>query len=271
MKSVALGVLSSIALLFSGCTTTTTLGTVASERKQLMIIPKSTWNNISERNYNKYSGKAKNKSLYFEDPRLNKILAQLIPHANQYLHSNAKPIKWHISGTLSSKPNAHAYASGQIIVSSAAYMFKDMTDDELATLISHEMAHVIRDHSREKASLFAATNIGLAGATMGTGAAIGLASGLSGNLGLTMPHSRQIEEEADLIGLDLMVRAGYDHKAALTFWDKFEAILSARKSDKQSPVFLADHPSNSQRKQTLAEQVMQIELNKQENNYSARN
>lgn len=268
MKSFAFGIISSIALISTGCVSTTSLGTVASERKQLMIIPESAWNKISNRSYNKFEKKAKTKSLYLEDPRLNQILARLIPHANQYLREGRQPIQWRINGVLSSKPNAQSFQSGQIVVNSAVYMFENLSDDELATLIAHEMAHIIRNHSREKASRFAAMNLGLMGVTMGTGAAIGLASGLSGNQ-TNMSHRRHLEEEADLIGLDLMVRAGYNHNAALSFWDKFEANLNKRKMNKDQSTLFASHPSNDQRKAFLTEQVMQIEMYQKDVNLTA--
>lgn len=258
MKALAISLFTSYAVLLTGCTSTTSLGTFGAERKQLMIIPEKTWNNMANHSYQKFQKKAKKNSVYLEDPRLNQILARLAPQAQTNLRGD-RTINWHINGNLSSKPNAHAFSSGQIVVSSSAYMFQNLSDDELATLISHEMAHVIRDHSREKASVFAATNLGLMGATMGAGSALGLASGLGGNFGVSMPHHRHIEEEADLIGLDLMVRAGYQPKAALSFWDKFEANLNKRKVGSKLPEFLSDHPNNESRKQALQAQVIAVE------------
>ena len=261
MKLLTLGALiSGLAFSFTGCMSTTSMGTVASERKQLMIIPEFAWNKLADRNFNKFEKKAKSKSVYLVDPRLDNIMARLIPYANEYLADHRKQINWKINGNLSSKPNAHSFPSGQIIVNTAVYMFEDLTDDELATLISHEMAHVIRGHSREKASVYAATNLSLMGATLGAGYALGVAGGLTGNYGMTMPHHRHLEEEADLIGLDLMVRAGFDHKATLTFWEKFEANLSKRDTDTKFPSFLSSHPSNQQRKNVLMQNILAIDL-----------
>lgn len=273
MKSATLGVLTALSLTFSGCMSTTSIGTVGSDRKQLMIIPESAWNNAADRNFNKFEKKAKNSSVYLVDPRLNRIMTRLIPHANDYLKENRKKIDWKVNGNLSSKPNAHSFPSGQIVVNTAIYLFEDLTDDELATLISHEMAHIIRGHSREKASVFAATNLSLISATMGVGSAVGAVSGLSGNYGLTMPHSRHLEEEADLIGLDLMVRAGFDYKATLTFWDKFEAKLKKRNLDSKFPTLLSSHPSNASRKAKLNEQIMVLDslFVEPSSTYSAKN
>lgn len=259
MKSLTIGVLTSLVISFTGCVSTTSMGTTGSERKQFIIIPESAWNKVADRNFNKFEKKAKSKSVYLVDPRLDNIMSRLIPHANDYLTDSRKKINWKINGNLSSKPNAHSFPSGQIVINSAIYMFEDLSDDELATLISHEMAHVIRGHSREKASVYAATNLSLMGATMGTGYVLGLASGLSGNYGMTMPHSRHLEEEADLIGLDLMIRAGFDHKATMTFWDKFEANLVKKNIKSKSSSFLSSHPTNAQRKNVLNEYISAID------------
>lgn len=263
MKFATLGLLATLFYSFTGCVSTTSLGTIGSERKQLMIIPESTWNNIANRNYNNFVKKTKSKSLYLVDSRLNKIMNKLIPHANDYLTNNRKKINWKINGNLSSKINAHSFPSGQIIVNTAVYLFEDLSDDELATLISHEMAHIIRNHSREKASVYAATNLSLIGATMGVGYGIGIASSLSGNYGVTMPHSRHLEEEADLIGLDLMTRAGFNHKATLSFWDKLEVKLAKKNLNSKIPTLLSSHPTTTERKNNLKQHILAIDAHRE--------
>lgn len=271
MKSLTLGVLTALSLAFTGCVSTTSMGTLGADRKQLMIIPEGAWNKMSDRNYKKFEQKAKSKSLYVADPRLDNILARLIPHANEYVENNKKPIKWKINANLSSKPNAHSFPSGQIVVNTSVYMFENLTDDELATLIAHEMAHVLRSHSREKASMYTATNLALLGSTMGAGYAIGLTGGVGGNFGMYMPHSRQLEHEADLIGLDLMVRAGYEPNAAISFWEKFEAQLKSRNLDPKHPTFLASHPQSEQRKEMLQTHIFAIESQRATPSFSAKN
>ena len=271
MKSLTLGVLTTLSLAFAGCVSTTSVGTLGAERKQLMIIPEGAWNKMADRNFKKFEKKAKDKSLYIVDARLNNILARLIPHANEYVENRKKPINWKINANLSSKPNAHSFPSGQIIVNTSVYMFEDLSDDELATLIAHEMAHILRGHSREKASLYTATNVALLSTTMGAGYALGLTGGVSGNYGVYMPHSRQLEHEADLIGLDLMVRAGYEAQASLSFWEKFEAQLKSRNLDNKTPTFLASHPQSEHRKEMLQDHILAIESQKSGPAFSAKN
>lgn len=261
MKTFALGLFTSLAVTLTGCVSTTSMGTVGADRKQLMVIPESAWNKVADRSFKQFENKAKSKSVYVIDPRLDKIMAKLVPHANQYTREHKKPIQWKINANLNSKPNAQSFPSGQIIVNTSIYMFEDLTDDELATLIAHEMAHVLRSHSREKASIYTTTNVGLMTATMGVGTAVGLASGLSGNYGVYMPHSRQLEQEADLIGLDIMTRAGFNPNASLSFWEKFEANVKSKKLDAKIPTFLSSHPSNENRKEMLAQQIQFNQMN----------
>lgn len=272
MKFDTLDALTILSLAFTGCVSTTSMDTINSQRKQLMIIPESIWNKAANRSFNKFEKKAKNKSVYLIDPRLDKIMARLIPHANDYLIDHRKKINWRINGNLSSKLNAHSFPSGQIIVNTGVYMFEDLSDDELATLISHEMAHIIRSHSREKASIYAATNLSLMGTTMGVGYGLSVVSSLSGKYGINTSHSRHLEEEADLIGLDLMIRAGFDQTSTLSFWDKFEAKLSKRKVDSKIPTFLSSHPSSAQRKNILKKNIMTIDLKaEQPSTYTLKN
>ena len=271
MKSLTLGALAALSIAFTGCVSTTSTGTLGADRKQLMVIPESAWNRMADRNYKKFEDKAKDKSVYIIDQRLTNIMDRLIPHANEYVENRRKPIKWKINANLSSKPNAHSFPSGQIVVNTSVYMFEDLTDDELATLISHEMAHILRSHSREKASLYTATNVALLSTTMGAGYAIGLTGGVSGNYGIYMPHSRQLEHEADLIGLDLMVRAGYKPSASLTFWDKFEAKLKKRNLDPKFPTFLSSHPQSEHRKEMLHNHILAIQMQKAGPTFTAKN
>lgn len=131
------------------------------------------------------------------------------------------------------------------------------TDDELAAVIGHEMAHALREHAREQMSQQMATNIGLSVLSAVTG------SSLVGDLGSTLtdvmfnlPNSRTHETEADRLGVELAARAGYDPRAAVTLWQKMQAL-----SGNGTPEFLSTHPSPASRindLQVAAERVMPI-------------
>lgn len=98
------------------------------------------------------------------------------------------------------------------------------TDDELAALIGHEIAHALRDHGREKVSKKLLTGLGvLAASSAGLGDMVVSGTSLLGDYGVNLPGSRKLESEADLLGVDIMVRAGYNPQGAVSFWNKVVA------------------------------------------------
>ena len=125
----------------------------------------------------------------------------------------------------------------------------DLTDDEIAIVMGHEIAHALREHSREQVSEAMAAQTGLA---VG-GALFGLPSNATdvANQGyqalVATKFSRRDEDEADRIGLELAARAGYDPRAGITLWQKMD---DANKGDRP-PEFLSTHPADSNRKQTI--------------------
>src|SRR5690606_15421248 len=143
----------------------------------------------------------------------------------------------------SQEMNANCGPGGKIMVYTGLIEQLKLTDDELAAVIGHEIAHALREHSRE--ALSKAYGVELA---TQLGAALGVGQGglQMANLGveylMTLPSSRGNENEADLIGLELSARAGYDPNAALTLWEKM-----ARAANGAPPEFMSTHPSSSTR------------------------
>src|SRR5690606_3013246 len=132
------------------------------------------------------------------------------------------------------------------------------TDAELAAVIGHEIAHALREHSREQASQQVATQMGLSVLTAITGTQLtnDLGSVLS-NVMFELPNSRSHETEADLIGVELAARAGYDPRAAVTLWQKMGQLGGGS----APPEFLSTHPSASTRSaelQSNAKKVMPL-------------
>ena len=123
-----------------------------------------------------------------------------------------------------------------------------LTDDEIAAVMGHEMAHALREHGREKVGQaagvdLAATIGGVIGAYYGVDASIGKGVlGAAGELAFMRPNSRSMEQEADRIGIELAARAGYDPQAAITLWEKM-----ARASAGGTPQWLSTHPSHDTR------------------------
>jgi predicted Zn-dependent protease len=133
------------------------------------------------------------------------------------------------------------------------------TDDELAAVMGHEIAHALREHARERISRQMGTQmaVGIAGALFGIGE---LGQGLGNmvaDVTLNLPNSRLHETEADRIGVELAARGGYDPRAAISLWEKMAEVSSGG----QPPKFLSTHPSHEDRIKDLriyAEKVMPL-------------
>lgn len=161
------------------------------------------------------------------------------------------PSAWDVVVFQGQEANAFALPGRKIGVYHGMMTLAD-TDAELATVLSHEIAHVERKHSAERMSTAMATEAGtdIAGTALGAagvGSAQTIASilGLGAQYGILLPYSRNQESEADLVGLQLMAHAGYDPRAAITLWQKMEH------GGGQPPAFLSTHPSTGQRIQQL--------------------
>jgi predicted Zn-dependent protease len=121
----------------------------------------------------------------------------------------------------------------------------DLSDAELATVLAHEVAHALREHTRERVSRAYAQQLVLSGAAAVTGVSEGTANiaNMVAEVTFQLPFSRDQESEADQIGLELMARAGYDPRAALTLWNK----MSAASNSSGQPKFLSTHPAPKER------------------------
>ena len=151
--------------------------------------------------------------------------------------------------------NAWAMAGGKMALYTGLVEQLKPSDDELAQVIGHEIAHALAKHSAEKMSIAAATKAGITAVAIAsdqsqiaiTGAA------LTAAVALTLPSSRTMESEADEIGIELAAKAGYNPNAAVTLWEKMRKVGGGA-----PPQFLSTHPNPAARKQTLQELVPQM-------------
>lgn len=130
-------------------------------------------------------------------------------------------------------------------------------DAQLAAVLGHEVAHNVAQHAAERASQTAAASVVLSGAQgvagdSQIGQAISAYGGAGAQLGVLLPFSRRQELEADRLGVDYMVRAGYDAQAAVALWR-----LMAAQGGASPPVFISTHPSDSDRIQALQAYIQQ--------------
>jgi predicted Zn-dependent protease len=255
MKNIT-SLLIAFTLALGGCSSvqTTKSGAVDVERKQYMLLSEKQVENMSSQSYVQTlkqadSKKALNTDLV-ETARVRNIAQRLIAQTGTF-RPDALNWKWAINVQESKEINAYCMAGGKIMVYTGLLDQIKPTDDELAAVMGHEMAHALREHSREQMSEAYAQQLGLLGLATVVGitsndsnkASTALALGSSVTaVALTLPHSRRDEHEADEIGLELAARAGYNPNAALTLWEKMGKAGGAK-----PPEILSTHPSDDSR------------------------
>ncbi len=165
------------------------------------------------------------------------------------VESGHAPATWEFTVFEDPTPNAFALPGGKIGVHSGLLDVAE-TDAQLAAVLGHEMAHVLAQHSNERISASQVADLALliADATTDMDPQILAGLGLGAHYGLILPYSRAHESEADLIGLDLMARAGFDPREAVLLWRNMEKNAS---EEGAGPEFLSTHPTYRTRTQDL--------------------
>lgn len=156
--------------------------------------------------------------------------------------------QWEVQVFDDKQVNAFALPGGKIGVY-AGLLKVATTQDQLAAVIGHEVSHVLAGHSAERVSEQMATQLGVGVAEAATGVS-GQLLGIASNVFFTLPHSRIQESEADLLGLDLMSKAGFDPRAAITLWQNM-----SRAGGQKPPELLSTHPSDDTRIQKLEQRI----------------
>lgn len=146
--------------------------------------------------------------------------------------------------------NAFAMAGGRMAVYSGIIVQLQLTDDELAQIIGHEIAHALLNHTAERMSIALATNasVGALGMVFEERPIVAQGAGLAALAAITLPNSRTSEAEADVVGVELAARAGYHPQAAITLWQKMAQV-----SNNRTPQFMSTHPSPQNREQGLTQ------------------
>ncbi len=173
--------------------------------------------------------------------RLRAIAARMIPFAGRF-NPRAGQWQWEVNLIGSKQINAFCMPGGKIAFYTGILDTLKLTDDEVAMVMGHEIAHALREHARERMAKNQMTQLGatLLGELVGGGRYTG-AFQLGGNL-LSMKFSRDDESEADVAGLDLAARAGFDPRAGVSLWQKMTAANS------RAPLeFLSTHPAGENR------------------------
>ncbi len=241
-------------IFITGCaySSSTQQGTVGVQRKQLMLISSEQMQESADTAYKNIIQKAKKDGKLNQNKqntkRIKDISKRLI--AQTYIF-RADAINWKWEANLLTSPELNAWCmpGGKIAFYSGIIDKLQLTDDEIAAIMGHEMAHALREHSRERTSQNLITN-GLL--TIGS-SFLGLDRGTTdiasqaANLAITLPNSRAHESEADYMGVELAARAGYDPRAAVNVWRKMKKISKGN----NPPEFLSTHPSHDTRIEEL--------------------
>jgi predicted Zn-dependent protease len=237
---------------------TTQPGAVGVNRKQMMLVSEEDIDKGAMVAYHQELDKARQQGALNADPlvydRVQRITKRLIPQTAIF-RPDAPQWHWEVNVQTSKEVNAYCMPGGKVMVYTGLIKQLNATDAELATVLGHEIAHALREHSRERISRQYAEQLALAGLAVATGAGEGtmaLANQVS-QVTFTLPHSREQEAEADRIGLELMARAGYDPNEAITLWQKMAKLGSSG-----TPEFLSTHPSDQSRIHDLQASVPRV-------------
>lgn len=210
------------------------------------IVPMEVIDQQAAREYEqvKQEAIAKHTLVDEDDPqvkRLREIGIRLLPQTVLW-NPRAGRWAWEINLIRSKQVNAFCMPGGKMAVYSGLLDELNLTDDEVAMVMGHEISHALEEHARQRAAQAEISNLGANVVSQLTG---------FGNLGnmdigsnakmLSLRFSRQEETEADLIGMDIAARAGYDPRAAITLWQKMGAVLKA------GDEFTSTHPSGRSR------------------------
>jgi predicted Zn-dependent protease len=252
-----------LAFVLAACETvqTTQPGAVGIERQQTMLVSDQEITKAAAQEYRKVIADAQAKGKLDRNAqhvqRVRSILARMVPQTSAF-RPDAVKWAWEIHVIEDQQLNAWAMPGGKMAVYSGLIEKLRLTEDELAAIMGHEIAHSLREHARERVSRQMATGlaVGIAGAALGLGDLGQQLAGAVADVTFNLPHSRTHETEADRLGVELAARAGYDPHAALSLWQK---MLQAGGSG--GPQFLSTHPSPESRLADLrvyADRVMPL-------------
>lgn len=187
--------------------------------------------------------------------RLRAIAARIIPFAAQW-NPRAAQWKWEVNLIGSKQVNAFCMPGGKIAFFTGILDQLKLTDDEVAMVMGHEVAHALREHAREQLAKRTGTGLALSiGAQLlGLGQMGDLAARGATQL-LSLQFSRTDESEADLVGLELAARAGYNPRASVTLWQKMGQVSK----DSGGASFLSTHPSGPDRIRNLQANIPKVE------------
>jgi Zn-dependent protease with chaperone function len=221
------------------------------KRSRLLLLPASTVERSAAQQYGELMRTAAQRGLLNNDrqqvERLRRIARDLIPHAARF-NPDAGKWRWEVNLITSKTVNAFCMPGGKIAFFTGILDALQLTDDEISTIMGHEIGHALLEHGRARMSEQVLKNVGIsvAAAVLNLGQLSTEVLAQAANLAVSLPYARKQESDADLVGLDLSARAGHDPRAAVSVWQKMSRFAQASARG-QPPQFLSTHPSNEAR------------------------
>lgn len=244
------------AFLFLSCSTVPFTG-----RQQLNIIPDNTMLSMS---YQEYGDFLKNNKVLTSGEQVNKVkrVGDKIKNSvenyfrQKQMTSEIEGYKWEFNLVDSKDINAWCMPGGKVVVYTGILPLTN-SDDELAVVMGHEIAHAIAKHGSERMSQQLLIQTG----GMALDAALKekpqqtkqlwmTAFGLGSSLGIMLPYSRTHEYEADELGLIFMTMAGYQPESAISFWQNM-----SKQGGAKPPEFLSTHPNDENRIENIKQKI----------------
>jgi predicted Zn-dependent protease len=247
MKKLSLIPVLILAFLNFQCASSTESGETGMGRQQLMLVSSAELESQSAQAYEEVKKEANTKGTLDRSPeqlrRLQKIAQNLIPQTSIF-RKDTTNWNWEVHILTAPDINAYCMPGGKIMFYTGIIEQLKLTDAEIAAIMGHEIAHAVREHGRERMSE-EIIKMGIIGVGVKTGVVnekyAGALVALSGVM-ISLPHGRNQESEADIMGIELMARAGYNPRAAVDLWQKM-----ASNGGGKPPEILSTHPSDTTR------------------------
>ena len=233
-------------------------------RKQLMLVSESQAISASAEAYTQTLDPIRKQGKLNDDPalkaRIDRITARLVAQAIKY-RPETESWDWQVAVIDDPKTlNAWCMAGGKMAIYTGIIQTLNLTDDEIAQVMGHEIGHALAKHTAERMSTAMASQavlqVGaiLLGGNSTTNQMALQAAAVATTVGVQLPNSRTQEAEADRIGIELAAKAGYDPHAAPKLWEK---MLDATGTKGQSD-FLSTHPAGEKRQEALSALIPQM-------------
>ncbi len=239
MKKLALSLCAATVMTISGCASFADMAGADS----------ATLNAQSAQSFAKMTQEARSKNQLDTSSstykRINAVFLRLKPYADQ-MNQTGQRFDWQLAVLKSDTVNAYVAPGGKVVFYTGIVNKLNLTNDEIAAIMGHEMTHALEEHAKSKIGAQALTNLAIGIGKSYAGDSIGslgsAAIDLGSQVGVGLPYSRNLESRADYGGLMLMAKAGYNPNSAITLWEKM-----ARNDGASGSSFLSTHPSNEQR------------------------